>query len=70
MQIICLLNSYASYRCHYPNVKALAVLSVIRKRREGKTQPGSGDARDYLREARSGGMYGYDPEDDSSMRGD
>lgn len=53
-----------------PNVKALAVLSAIRKRREGKTQPGSGDVRDYLREARSGGMYGYDPEDDSSMRGD
>jgi hypothetical protein len=53
-----------------PNVKALAVLSAIRKRREGKTQPGSGDARDYLREARSGGMYGYDPEDGSSMRGD
>jgi len=53
-----------------PNVKALAVLSAIRKRREGKTQPESGEARDYLREARSGGMYGYDPEDDSSMRGD
>jgi len=43
-----------------PNEKALATLLEMRRRRRGVALTEPGNSLDYLREARSGGMYGYD----------
>ncbi len=48
-----------------PNAHALAIISAIRKRREGKALTQTVDSRDYLHQARAGGMYGYGAEDES-----
>jgi len=44
---------------HSPNVSALAILQAVRKRQEGRSVSNSTRTQDYLREARSGGMYGH-----------
>ncbi len=43
-----------------PNLRALAILKEVHERQRGRLSSQSGRTQDYLREARSGGMYGYD----------
>jgi hypothetical protein len=44
-----------------PNEAALAALREIAKRQEGRRETSAEDTDRLLREARAGGMYGYDP---------
>jgi hypothetical protein len=43
---------------HPPNVVALAILRSARERRQGREPSTSSRTQEYLREARSGRMYG------------
>lgn len=43
---------------HAPNLKALAILQQIHERLQGRASSDSSKTQGYLREARSGGMYG------------
>jgi putative addiction module CopG family antidote len=42
-----------------PNESALTILRAVRKRREDRPASAPTGVQDYLREARSGGMYGH-----------
>jgi Arc/MetJ-type ribon-helix-helix transcriptional regulator len=44
---------------HSPNESALAILQWVRERQEGRSVSDSTRTQDYLREARTGGMYGH-----------
>jgi hypothetical protein len=43
-----------------PNTLALAILQTVRERQLRRDPSPSGKTQDYIREARSGGMYGHD----------
>jgi hypothetical protein len=43
---------------HPPNVLALTILQSVRERQQGRKPSQSSRTQEYLREARSGGMYG------------
>jgi len=44
---------------HSPNESALAILQSVRERQQGRSVSDSTRTQDYLREARTGGMYGH-----------
>jgi hypothetical protein len=52
-------------RKHPPNVKALRLLEVIHSRNQDRKSGDSSRTQDYIREARSGGMYGYGGRNDA-----
>lgn len=45
-----------------PNRKALAILQEIAERQKDRPFTDGSESLKFLREARDGGMYGYDPE--------
>ena len=52
-------NGQVDIAVHSPNVTALAILQAVKRRREGRSASDSTRTQDYLREARSGKMYGH-----------
>jgi hypothetical protein len=48
-----------------PNLKALAILQEIAERQKDRPFTDGSESLKYLREARDGGMYGYDAEDET-----
>lgn len=52
---------------HPANERALATLKSVRERRNGVRPSEPADPQDYLRKARSGGMYGYDPDEETAL---
>ncbi len=45
---------------HTPNLQGLAILHEVHRRQQNRVGSDSSKTQEYLREARSGGMYGYD----------
>ena len=43
-----------------PNTLALTILQAVRERQQRRDPSPSSRTQDYIREARSGGMYGHD----------
>jgi hypothetical protein len=46
---------------HPPNALALAILKEVRERQKGRRTTDPSHTQELIREARSGGVYGYDP---------
>lgn len=44
---------------HPPNTLALSILQTVRERQQSREPSPSSGTQEYLREARSGGMYGH-----------
>jgi hypothetical protein len=42
-----------------PNTLALTILQTVRERQQGRNPSPSSRTQEYIREARSGGMYGH-----------
>ncbi len=51
-------NDQATLAASTPNESALTVLQIVRERREDRRHSDSTKTQEYLREARSGKMYG------------
>jgi hypothetical protein len=52
-----------------PNIQVLEVLKAVRERQQSRKPSDPAGSQDYLREARSGGMYGFGPDDESAQTG-
>ena len=50
----------AHQRGHTPNLQALSILHEVHRRQQNRVGSDSSKTQEYLREARSGGMYGHD----------
>jgi hypothetical protein len=52
------LDKHPDTPTHPPNLLALAILQTVRERQQGRKPTDSSRTQEYLREARSGKMYG------------
>jgi putative addiction module CopG family antidote len=53
------IPAQSAIHSHPPNATALAILQAVMERQRDRSASDSSRTQDYIREARSGGMYGH-----------